>query len=380
MANKNLAQAQTSSGNQFNTDDLMSVLQSLKGNVMRSLHVATLGVATKTTDDDVLQVTVTTFPKAANQPDGYVSAICFTSIIYSDIKSKLEDHPSGCFVMLIASDKKSDSNFSAIKSSKKVTICESNDTLHSVNNYIIVSVGNCIDGSAEPSPTGVIGPVGPTGPTGATGDAGSTGPVGPTGASGEGTLGPTGPQGIQGIQGVQGAQGNEGPTGAIGSQGIQGIQGSIGPTGPQGIQGEQEAQGNEGTAGAQGHTGATGSAGADGASGSDSGGIDLTPDSVTVWSSGDGGSTFRVCDTDLGRDLSGTVSDLLRVAQSTGNLYVKGTLTAACTVDDSSAIGYVYYSTTAAPTVILKTSWTSFLAKLSAALFTYNNGVLQINY
>ena len=56
---------------------------------------------------------------------------------------------------------------------------------------------------------------------------------------------------------------------------------------------------------------------------------ELTPDSVTVWSSGDGGSTFRVCDTDLGKDLSGTVSDLLRVAQLTGNLYVKDTLTAA---------------------------------------------------
>jgi hypothetical protein len=54
---------------------------------------------------------------------------------------------------------------------------------------------------------------------------------------------------------------------------------------------------------------------------------DLTPDSVTIWSSGNGGSTFRVCNTDLGKDLSGTVSDLLRVAQLTGNLYVKGTLT-----------------------------------------------------
>lgn len=76
-----------------------------------------------------------------------------------------------------------------------------------------------------------VGSTGPAGSTGATGATGPTGPQGATGATGAtGPTGNTGPAGPVGATGATGAQGATGNTGAAGTPGATWIVGSVDPT------------------------------------------------------------------------------------------------------------------------------------------------------
>ena len=132
-------------GNQFNTDDLMSVLLSLKSNTMRAIHVASLGVATAIRDANAHEITETAFPKLAGQPEGSLTAYCFTTAIYEDLVTKIGEEKKGCVVLLLFLDQDSEANMSYILSSKQIKAYSSSATLHSANNAIIIAVGDPLD-------------------------------------------------------------------------------------------------------------------------------------------------------------------------------------------------------------------------------------------
>lgn len=131
--------------NDFNKSDFLQVLLALQGKVNRELHVAMLCVVDGYSDNHD-SYRCYAFPKGKGKDAAIINAICLRSFDRSTIDNAFEDEKKP-LAIVIFTDMDSYANYDYISTNKKYEATVSESTLHSLNNAIIVYLGDTVDGT-----------------------------------------------------------------------------------------------------------------------------------------------------------------------------------------------------------------------------------------
>lgn len=126
--------------NQFNQDDLLALLLALQNKINRELHVASLCVVEKVTNERLRLVQCRCFPNAKGKDPVVVNAFCLK---VADLDT-VRDASTPLLGLILMTDMESDANATAILNQEKFVSTTVDSTLHSWNNAVLVMLGDPI--------------------------------------------------------------------------------------------------------------------------------------------------------------------------------------------------------------------------------------------